>query len=298
MENKKFSIKNKDNKIKKKNSEIDKVYKKTKGIKLYLGALMSFLIVTMMICFSPFIVGKTYDYPTVELDKPITIASSLVLKVADMELNSDTGLLKIVITYEDETNVKSLSNLKFDYELNYISNKGKGKAIQKSIKISDDYAVVYYENLPKDFGVLSVKVNPRYVYPDLETTNDLKDKQIKFYALQKDIKENKKLKIENKSELKRDSFNYQISQIKNNIKKENKKIDICKTAIKVDAKDIEKLEHDLEFQTMDEQVETQNNISNKKNQIEVKKQEIEKLQSIIRDYENKIKKLKENIMSF
>ncbi|MBY6889356.1 hypothetical protein HYH68_16310 [Clostridium botulinum] len=298
MENKKFSIKNKDNKIKKKNADIDKVYKKTKGAKLYLGTLMGFLVVTMMICFSPFVVGKTYDYTTVELNKPITITSSLALRVADMEFNSDTGLFKMVITYKDETNAKSLSNLKYNYNLNYIENKGKSNATKKVVKVEDDYAVVYYENLPKDFGVLSIKVNPRYIYPDLESTNDLKDKEIKFYAVQKNIKKNSNLKIEDKSELRRDSINYQITQIKDNIEKENKNINVCNTAIKVMEKDIKKLEKDLDFQTMEEQVETQNNISNKKNQIKLKKEEIEKSKTTIKDYKDKIEKLKGNLTSF
>ncbi|HDI3019252.1 TPA: hypothetical protein PL519_003496 [Clostridium botulinum] len=298
MENKKFSIKNKNNKIKKKNADIDKVYKKTKGAKLYLGTLMGFLVVTMMICFSPFVVGKTYDYTTVELNKPITITSSLALRVADMEFNSDTGLFKMVITYKDETNAKSLSNLKYNYNLNYIENKGKSNATKKVVKVEDDYAVVYYENLPKDFGVLSIKVNPRYIYPDLESTNDLKDKEIKFYAVQKNIKKNSNLKIEDKSELRRDSINYQITQIKDNIEKENKNINVCNTAIKVMEKDIKKLEKDLDFQTMEEQVETQNNISNKKNQIKLKKEEIEKSKTTIKDYKDKIEKLKGNLTSF
>lgn len=256
---------------------------------------MGFLVVTMMICFSPFVVGKTYDYTTVELNKPITITSSLALKVTDMEFNSDTGLFKMVITYKDETNVKSLSNLKYDYKLNYIENKGKSNATKKVVKVSDDYAVIYYENLPKDFGVLSIKVNPRYIYPDLENTNDLKDKEIKFYAVQKNIKKNSNLKIEDKSELRRDSINYQITQIKNNIEKENKNINVCNTAIKVMEKDIKKLEQDLDFQTMEEQVETQNNISNKKNQIKLKKEEIEKSKTTIKDYKDKIEKLKGNL---
>lgn len=53
-------------------------------------------------------------------------------------------------------------------------------------------------------------VNPRYIYPELEPSNDLKEKEIKFYAVDKDIKSNAKLEVESTSDLQKIILNIRL----------------------------------------------------------------------------------------
>ncbi|HFM9142020.1 TPA: hypothetical protein ACHBCT_002490, partial [Enterococcus faecium] len=121
--NKKYSIHNKKEPNKKNKAQIDKVYKKTKGVKLYLGAILGFLAIGMIIVFSPYVMGKSYDFETVKMSSAQNVTSSLNMYVDDMEINREAGLFKLVLRYQDDTGTKSLSNIKSDYKLNFITNK-------------------------------------------------------------------------------------------------------------------------------------------------------------------------------
>ncbi|HHQ6406098.1 TPA: hypothetical protein ACSSSU_000959 [Enterococcus faecium] len=296
--NKKYSIHNKKEPNKKNKAQIDKVYKKTKGVKLYLGAILGFLAIGMMIVFSPYVMGKSYDFETVKMSSAQNVTSSLNMYVDDMEINREAGLFKLVLRYQDDTGTKSLSNIKSDYKLNFITNKNNEDVKTKVIKLSDEYTVIYYQNLPKDFGVISVTVNPRYIYPELEPSNDLKEKEIKFYAVDKDIKSNAKLEVESTSDLQKDNFKYQIKAIENSIKDEKKSIEKMNLANKVVQKDIDKANQNLEFQTLDEQTDTKNEISSMQTTIENNKSSIEESENKIKQFEEKIKQLEKSASRF
>ncbi|HCM90579.1 MULTISPECIES: hypothetical protein [Vagococcus] len=294
MENKPYSIKNKNVKSRKSKREIDKVYKKISHTKLYLGALSTFVVLTIVIVFSPLVTGKSYEYNTVKLDDPINVVASLNLTVTEMEINKENGLFKVTFSYFDETNQKSLSNLQYDYKLNYITNKGKTNTKQSIVKVEDNYNVVYFENLPKDFGVISMTIIPRYIYPELESTNDLETKEIKVYAVDEDIKVNNKLKIQNEYQLKVQNFEYQIKTIEEQIANENSNIEQYQTGIKIKKQDIEKLENEIAFQTSAEQVQTQTEISSKISQIETTNGQINESNEKIKELKKKIIKVNEN----
>lgn len=295
---KRYSIHDNKNKNKKDKSQIDKVYRKTKGTKLYLGAIISFLSIALLIVLSPLVLGKSYDYQTVDLNNPMNISSSLNMYVDDMEINKEDGLFKLVLRYQDDTKTKSLSNIKSDYKLNYITNKGNDSAKMKVVKLSDEYTVVYYQGLPKDFGVISVTIKPRYVYPELEPSDDLKDKEIKFYAVDQDIKQNNKLIVESMSDLKKDNFTYQTKAIRAEIELERDKINKLKLANEVVEKDIAKAEQELDFQTLEEQTDTKNEINSMKTTIENNKSQIEESNKKINGYEEKINQLEKTASSF
>ncbi|HFU5642792.1 TPA: hypothetical protein ACH6EZ_002253, partial [Enterococcus faecium] len=196
------------------------------------------------------------------------------------------------------TKTKSLSNIKSDYKLNYITNKGNDSAKMKVVKLSDEYTVVYYQGLPKDFGVISVTIKPRYVYPELEPSDDLKDKEIKFYAVDQDIKQNNKLIVESMSDLKKDNFTYQTKAIRAEIELERDKINKLKLANEVVEKDIAKAEQELDFQTLEEQTDTKNEINSMKTTIENNKSQIEESNKKINGYEEKINQLEKTASSF
>ncbi|EMF0336496.1 hypothetical protein KCT23_002305 [Enterococcus faecium] len=295
---KRYSIHDNKNKNKKDKSQIDKVYRKTKGAKLYLGAIISFLSIALLIVLSPLVLGKSYDYQTVDLNNPMNISSSLNMYIDDMEINKEDGLFKLVLRYQDDTKTKSLSNIKSDYKLNYITNKGNDSAKMKVVKLSDEYTVVYYQGLPKDFGVISVTITPRYVYPELEPSDDLKDKEIKFYAVDQDIKQNNKLIVESMSDLKKDNFTYQTKAIRAEIELEKDKINKLKLANEVVEKDIAKAEQELDFQTLEEQTDTKNEINSMKTTIENNKSQIEESNKKINGYEEKINQLEKTASSF
>lgn len=295
---KRYSIHDNKNKNKKDKSQIDKVYRKTKGTKLYLGAIISFLSIALLIVLSPLVLGKSYDYQTVDLNNPMNISSSLNMYIDDMEINKEDGLFKLVLRYQDDTKTKSLSNIKSDYKLNYITNKGNDSAKMKVVKLSDEYTVVYYQGLPKDFGVISVTIKPRYVYPELEPSDDLKDKEIKFYAVDQDIKQNNKLIVESMSDLKKDNFTYQTKAIRAEIELERDKINKLKLANEVVEKDIAKAEQELDFQTLEEQIDTKNEINSMKTTIENNKSQIEESNKKINGYEEKINQLEKTASSF
>lgn len=295
---KRYSIHDNKNKNKKDKSQIDKVYRKTKGTKLYLGAIISFLSIALLVVLSPLVLGKSYDYQTVDLNNPMNISSSLNMYIDDMEINKEDGLFKLVLRYQDDTKTKSLSNIKSDYKLNYITNKGNDSAKMKVVKLSDEYTVVYYQGLPKDFGVISVTIKPRYVYPELEPSDDLKDKEIKFYAVDQDIKQNNKLIVESMSDLKKDNFTYQTKAIRAEIELERDKINKLKLANEVVEKDIAKAEQELDFQTLEEQTDTKNEINSMKTTIENNKSQIEESNKKINGYEEKINQLEKTASSF
>lgn len=296
MANKKISIKDRDIENKKSKKERDKVYHKVKASKLYGSALLTFITMLVLTIFSPMVVGKSYsDYSTINLNEPINIANSLFLKVSDMEINREKGLLKLTINYEDDSNSKSLSNIKYDYTLNYIENDTNKKLKMSVVDVSEDHTVVYYEGLPEDFGVISVTIKPSYIYPELETADDLVDKEIKFYAVDKDIKENKKLKIQSDKELKIEGVQYQIKKINDSIEEEKHNIELSNIAIELAKEDILSLENSLEIQTSEEKIETYNTISTKENAITLKEEEIEKSKINIEELNKKVDILKENI---
>ncbi|MDZ5560716.1 hypothetical protein [Enterococcus cecorum] len=295
---KKYSIHAIKEQKKKEKSQIDKTYRRTKGITLYLGALFTFMTIGLMIALTPFIFGKSYDYVTVKLNDPQNVSSSLNLIVDDMKMNKETGLFKLVLRYKEDTGTKSLSNIKSDIKLNYITNKGKNETKTKVIKLSDEYTVVYYEGLPKDFGVISVSVNPRYIYPELEPSNDLKDKEIKFYAVDNDIKSDSKLAIKSTSELKKENFKYQIKAINRDIDSLKTEINKLNLSNEINRKDIKKAKDKLDFQTFDEQTETKNEISSLNNSIESNNERIKELKETIKLYEEKIKQLEKTASSF
>lgn len=296
MANRRISIKDKDVKGKKGKKERDKIYHKMKASKLYGIALMSFISLFIITIFSPMVTGKSYDYTTVDINEPQMISNSLVLLVTDIEINREDGLLKLVINYEDESNSKSLSNMKYNYKLNFIENKNDSNAKGKIIEVTEKHTVIYYENLPKDFGVVSVTIEPRYVYPDLETSDDLAEKEIKFYIVDEDVKENDKLVVKNDMELKIESFEYQVQKINDSIKNEEDSIDKNNVAIELANNDIMTMKEEMDFQTSDEKTETQNNISSKENSISVIKEEIEVSKSKISELNKKIEELNKNKM--
>lgn len=228
----------------------------------------------------------------------MNISSSLNMYIDDMEINKEDGLFKLVLRYQDDTKTKSLSNIKSDYKLNYITNKGNDSAKMKVVKLSDEYTVVYYQGLPKDFGVISVTIKPRYVYPELEPSDDLKDKEIKFYAVDQDIKQNNKLIVESMSDLKKDNFTYQTKAIRAEIELERDKINKLKLANEVVEKDIAKAEQELDFQTLEEQTDTKNEINSMKTTIENNKSQIEESNKKINGYEEKINQLEKTASSF
>lgn len=298
MGQKKYSIENINNKKNKREKDIDKAYRKTKATTLYMTALIVFFLTTITVMASPLIFGKDYDYQTVKLNSPENVVQSLAMTVTSMELNEETGLFKIVFNYEDDTNQKSLSNLNFDYKLNFINNKGKSEAKQKVIKVDDGYAVVYYENLPEDFGVISVNIIPTYLHPELESSNDLIDKDMKFYAVEKEIKKNNNLKVSTEKELKLENFDFQKKKTEQQIADEYEKITTAKTGISMTKKDIDKLEVEIDFQTSEEQLATQTEINSLKTNIETKEYEIKESESRIKELDKKVEKIKENKKKF
>lgn len=295
---KRYSIHNNQNEKKKERSQIDKVYRKRTGLSMYLTAISTFLVAFVLIVFSPIVLGKDYDYQTVSLDNPENISSSLNLIVDDMKINKEKGLFKIVLRYQDDTGVKSLSNLESNYRLNFINNKGKSKAEMKVIKVSDEFTTIYYENLPKDFGVISVTVEPRYIYPELEPSDDLKDKEIKFYVVDKDIPENKNMKVETSSVLYKENFKYQIKSINQLVEDEKENIKRFNLSNELLEKDIKKAEQNLDFETLEEQTSTKNKISSMQTTIENNNNLVKESEEKIYQYEEKIKYLEKSSKDF
>lgn len=298
--NKKYSLSKMktEKKIKRSKRETDKIYKRGKGAKLYLSAISTFLLAFIAIGISPYVFGKSYEYESVEINKAINVSGTMNLSVADMAMNRDTGLYKIVLRYDDTTGTKSLSNLKTEYKLNYITRKANSKASQKVVKLSDDTTILYFSNLPEDFGVISVTVEPRYVYPEIEPTDDLKDKEIKFYAVDTNIKSDKKLKVETISALQKDNFGYQTASIKQSIEKEQNEITKIELSNNIIKKDIKKAEENLDYQTTEEQVNTKNEISSKKTTMQNNEVRISELKNKIKQLEEKIDKLQKISSSF
>ncbi|BDP48486.1 hypothetical protein [Enterococcus faecium] len=80
--------------------------KNKKGVKLYLGAILGFLAIGMIIVgflaigmiivFSPYVMGKSYDFETVKMSSAQNVTSSLNMYVDDMEINREAGLIQVL----------------------------------------------------------------------------------------------------------------------------------------------------------------------------------------------------------
>jgi hypothetical protein len=167
--------------------------------KAYLLTLGSFVTMFFVLCISPVLSGATYKFEEMKSGEYQSITPLVKLTVAKKEYNPANKTLRVDYELKSDNDPQILSNMKYKVENKYIKQKNNDVKT-KVYRASDNYIVVISENVPEGFGVVSSIVKPEYIHPELQVdandANDIKDRSIKTYVLEKEKMINKDLKVE------------------------------------------------------------------------------------------------------
>lgn len=257
--------------------------------------LSVFLLLFLLILVSPYMFGKHYSVQTIHFNEPEGFSNSMSMSVNNAVYNPDKQFMKITIALDSNSEESTLNNVNESFTANYISDRHDTKAKVKTVKVSDDYIVLYYYNLPKDYGAVSVQMTPNYIYKELVTTNDLKDRFIKFYIVDNDIKHSNSVRIEDKKSLEIESLKFKLRKFDQKIDRQNKSIAGLNKSNDLLQDEIKKKKSDMKLQTISEQDETQTDINSTENTIAENKSKVKKSKDIIKELKNKRELLVKNI---
>jgi hypothetical protein len=186
--------------------------------------------------------------------------------------------------------------MKYKVENKYIKQKNNDVKT-KVYRASDNYIVVISENVPEGFGVVSSIVKPEYIHPELQVdandANDIKDRSIKTYVLEKEKMINKDLKVESLDYYEKEYLGFSQNGIGKEIKDMKQKIEDKDFAIKQLKIKNDKLTNEMNFQTESEKPKTQNIINSNILAINKHEKDINELKEEIKMKEKKIKLLNE-----
>lgn len=259
---------------------------KFKFTKLYSFSFIGFIVMFLFIFASPKLFGENYSYPEAELNEYQSIGSTLRIGMVKKEFNPETGIMRLDLSVENSVDNNELSNVSYEVSSRYISGKTR---LETEVKqVNDEYLIVLIKGLPTEFEVLSATLNPYYIHSELQTTNDLEDKTIKFYINEDKDLFNKDLVIETDNVYQDDYLSYKQSQEELLIKEAETKIETNKLKIKETEKIIEELKIDLTYETGEELFNIQNSINSNESQINEVKKEIEELELSINEHYERI----------
>lgn len=289
---KRFSLSNVDQPIRKNPKDIDKIYKKTKPSKYYLAALFTFVLLTIIICSTPFIFGKHYDYKTTKLNEKNSINETVSMSLSNMEINREKGIFKAAFSFTDgngNTNVGAgLSNITCDYKLQYVTSPKDNSIKKKIVKVSDNYTIVYFENIPKDFEVLKLTVTPKYINPKLASSNGIATQPFEYYANDKDLKDSPKLAVKDRYQLFSEERKNQIDKLNASIEKQKKEITTLQQSNALAEKDLKKEKAKLQYQTESQREDTNNTIASIKQTISTNNEQIKGHKAKIKELQQRI----------
>jgi len=146
----------------------------------YLTILSGFIAAFLVILILPYFLGRNFNFPDVELDRFQPIGGNLHVAMVRREFNPEQELMRLDIMIEDAMTSTRLSNLEFEAEVRYIT--GTRELSVDMRQISDHFIVIYIENLPQNFGVLSLNLTPYLIHPELHGGSNLASAGIRMYV--------------------------------------------------------------------------------------------------------------------
>ncbi|WP_289474220.1 hypothetical protein [Fictibacillus enclensis] len=259
---------------------------------LYSFTLGGFILGFAVIILSPMVTGSTYDYAEAKLNEYQTLSNNAQIALVKKEYNPEKELMRLDFSIKETKNETSVSDIQYDIESRYI--KGPKTTLKTEIiQTSDTYFVSLIEGIPQEFGVVSTSITPKYVHPELQKYDDLKDRNIKLYINESEKIITPSLKKESEKDYQREYIDFQQSDLKKELALTQTAIKNSQLAIKETKKKISELEMDMQYQTEDEKFESQNEINSFQTSIQNQENEIQKNEQKIESLNQKMQLLNE-----
>ncbi|WP_144609035.1 hypothetical protein [Bacillus cereus] len=259
----------------------------------YMLTLGSFVAMFFVLCISPAFSGATYKFEEMKIGEYQSLSTMVKISVVKKEYNPTNKTLRIDYELKSDNDPQILSNMKYKVENKYIKQK-ENDVKTKIYRASDNYIVVISKNIPEDFGVVSSIVKPEYIHPELQSdADDIKDRSLKTYILEKEKLINKDLKEESQVFYEKEYLAFSQKSIREEIKEMQQKIHDKETAIKQLKIKNDKLTKEMEYQTEDEKLKTKNTMNSNESKIKNHQKEMDGFKEEIKMKEKKIELLNE-----
>lgn len=255
--------------------------------------LRSFVAMFFVLCISPAFSGATYKFEEMKGGEYQSLSSMVKISVVKKEYNPTNKTLRIDYELKSDNVSQILSNMKYKVENKYIKQK-ENDVKTKIYRASDNYIVVISKNIPEEFGVVSSTVKPEYIHPELQSdADDIKDRSLKTYILEKEKQINNDLKEESQDFYEKEYLAFSQKSIRKEIKEMQQKIDDKVSAIKQLKIKNDKLTKEMEYQTEAEKLKTKNTMNSNESVMKNHQKVLDDLKEEIKMKEKKIKLLNE-----
>ncbi|ODJ64901.1 coiled-coil domain-containing protein [Brochothrix thermosphacta] len=272
-----------------------KKFKRTKFSKgkQYLLTLFIFFVAIIAIMISPNIMGKDYNYDSINLNEEETLGADFSSQVTDVTYNPSKNLIKLSFKYIDRNPISRLSNLNLKYQFKYINDQKNAASSKKvkEIKVSDEYVVVYLEGVPEKFGVVSVSIEPVLAHAK-DDEKKFNGSEWKFYIVEDKVKIDENMKEMKGNELVNEGVEEEIKEVDKEISDVNGQINDLQIEIDLTKKEIKSKENDLDFLTAEEKQESESDINSMKSSILSSENRINEFKERIGKYKQKIELLR------
>lgn len=268
-------------------------YKLTSNTRVLYSSLLAFIILGFSFFFSSKVLfADKKDILNTEINKEFNVAQSGSFKINEWIYDDKKNKMQLIIS------TNNLTSYLTDLEFTSVTKLNPEKKLPtKIVYTSNDFYIIHIEKIPKDFEVLSVRINKNEfeMNPENEKNNAEKDNEIsKIYADQNLIK---------RSNINVDDINIYAIEITKKLKESNQiKIDKLNNEIKIDKniigeieKEISKNKTNMIYQTSEEQVDTSNKNYNLQTEIDNMKKEISIKKTDLLSLEKKKEKLNTKI---
>lgn len=257
----------------------------------YMLTLGSFVAMFFVLCISPAFSGATYKFEEMKAGEYQSLSSMVKISVVKKEYNPTNKTLRIDYELKSDNDSQILSNMKYKVENKYIKQK-ENDVKTKIYRASDNYIVVISKNIPEEFGVVSSTVKPEYIHPELQSdADDIKDRSLKTYILEKEKLINNDLKEESQDFYEKEYLAFSQKSIRKEIKEMQQKIDDKVSAIKQLKIKNDKLTKEMEYQTEAEKLKTKNTMNSNESVMKNHQKVLDDLKEEIKMKEKKIELL-------
>ncbi|ANZ96211.1 hypothetical protein BFC19_12270 (plasmid) [Brochothrix thermosphacta] len=272
-----------------------KKFKRTKFSKgkQYLLTLFIFFVAIIAIMISPNIMGKDYNYDSINLNEEETLGADFSSQVTDVTYNPSKNLIKLSFKYIDRNPISRLSNLNLNYQFKYVNDQKNAASSKKvkEIKVSDEYVVVYLEGVPEKFGVVSASIEPELTHAK-DDEKKFNGSEWKFYIVEDKVKIDKSMKEMKGTDLVNEGVEEEIKAVDKEISDVNGQINDLQIEIDLTKKEITSKENDLDFLTAEEKQEFESDINSMKSSILSSENRINEFKERIGKYKQKIELLR------
>lgn len=223
------------------------------------------------------------DNPDTELRTPITMGNHTV-EIASKEFFSDRNLLEVDLMIN-----KKGTSLPPDLKVKVKEKSDTDVEYKTDVKkITDEYYVVFVQDLPKKWKSVSLEVGDKN-----DESNSTISMNKKLYVGSQKVSTSEVFIKQKVDYYKAKHIDILMSDANKLIKNEDKNINKADSNISKFEENIVTLKSDLEFQTESEKVETQTEIKSNESQIASLKKEILDREKVKKELKDKIKKLEE-----